>query len=186
MAETSRKVSSMLYIEHIYIHPRQPNLVQFPLPLLFPSKTVIRPLQLIIFGYCNRNTATMTQETQQRVLQTMFKTASGLNPLSQPRMLEFVDEVSAPLATKMLRQIGLDRASQPPFKLLDNGAGLGVVAAQVQTMVDKDVLGKSSVISADFSEAYVEFVRERIESEGWRNTEARVVDAQVGGKLRRT
>ena len=120
----------------------------------------------------------MTQENQQRVLQTMFKTATP-DAISHPRMLEFVDEVSAPLAAKMLRQIGLDRIAQP-FRLLDNGAGLGVVAGLVQTMVDGEVLGKSSVVSADFSEPTVEFVRGRIEREGWRNTEARVVDAQVG------
>ncbi|OIW28761.1 S-adenosyl-L-methionine-dependent methyltransferase [Coniochaeta ligniaria NRRL 30616] len=95
-------------------------------------------------------------------------------------MVEFLDTVSAPLASKMLQQMGLDKTTEP-FKLLDNGAGLGVVAAEIQKMVNKQVLAKSSIISADFSESTVEFVRRRIEKEGWVNTDARVVDAQKTG-----
>jgi FAD synthase len=122
----------------------------------------------------------MTQATQERVLQNIFKTV-GVDALSEPRMVEFVNTVSAPLAARMLAQIGLDKTAAQPFKLLDNGAGLGVVAAEIQKTVDKAVLAKSSIISADFSESTVEFVKKRIEKEGWVSTEARVVDAQVCG-----
>lgn len=123
---------------------------------------------------------TMTQANQERVLQDIFKTA-GADALSEPRMLDFVDTVSGPLAARMLAQTGLAKATEP-FRLLDNGAGLGVVAAEIQKTVDKEVLAKSSIVSADFSESAVEFVKQRIEKEGWLNTEARVVDAQVSGE----
>lgn len=127
---------------------------------------------------------TMTQANQERVLQNIFMTV-GVDALSEPRMVEFVNTVSAPLAARMLAQIGLDKTTEP-FKLLDNGAGLGVVAAEIQKTVNKDVLAQSSIISADFSESTVEFVKTRIEQEGWVNTEAKVVDAQVGEQFRCT
>ncbi|KAB5555035.1 S-adenosyl-L-methionine-dependent methyltransferase [Coniochaeta sp. 2T2.1] len=96
-------------------------------------------------------------------------------------MLEFVATVSAPLASKMLTQIGLDKTRTEGFKLLDNGAGLGVVAAEIHRMVDRDVLAQSKIISGDFSESAVEFVRKLVEKEGWKETEARIVDAQKTG-----
>lgn len=118
-----------------------------------------------------------TQAKHERVLQKLFKEAD-VDALSAPRMLELTDAVCAPLAAKMLQQTGFD-AVKKPFKLLDNAAGLGVVAAEVQKTINKDVLAQSRIISADFSEPTVEVVKSRIEREGWANTEARVVDAQV-------
>lgn len=120
----------------------------------------------------------MTQANHENVLQKLFKTV-GSDALSAPLMLELTDTVCAPLVAKMLKQAGF-YPTKKPFKLLDNAAGLGVVAAVVQKTVDKDVLAQSRIISADFSESIVEFVKGRIEKEGWVNTEARVVDAQVG------
>jgi hypothetical protein len=171
-AETSRGIL------RVYNHTETTLVHGFKRPVTMNLKTVTLLSNLFPTPYAVCP-AIMSQANQERVLQGLFKTV-GVDALSTPRMLEFVDTVSAPLATRMLQQIGLD-TMQKPFKLLDNGAGLGVVAAEVQKMVDKDVLAQSSVISADFSESTVELVRGRIEKEGWVNTEARVVDAQVGG-----
>jgi hypothetical protein len=122
--------------------------------------------------------ATMTQANQERVLQNIFKNV-GVDALSEPRMVEFVATVSAPLAGKMLRQIGLDENTRDRFRLLDNGAGLGVVAAELHRTVKQEVLAKSSIISGDFSESAVEFVAKIAQKQSWPNTEVRVIDAQV-------
>ena len=104
-------------------------------------------------------------------------------------LLESLDQISTPLAAKMLAQIGLlgggddteknANADVKPFTLLDNGCGFGVVAPLLQRSVDPDVLSRSKIVSADYSEKLVEFVRRRIEREGWVSTEAKVLDAQV-------
>ena len=122
--------------------------------------------------------ATMTQQAQEAVMQKIYKTASG-GGLSEERKQEFLDTVCVPLATRMLDQIGLCEGATEPFKLLDNGAGLGVVDAEIQKRMDRQVLSRSSIISADFSEPMVGLVKKKIEKEGWLNTEAQVVDAQV-------
>jgi ubiquinone/menaquinone biosynthesis C-methylase UbiE len=119
----------------------------------------------------------MSQQDQERVMQNIYKTWGN----DAYKMLEFVGAISGPLASRMLQQIRLDKATVESFKLLDNGAGFGIVAAEIQRTVNRQTLLESSIISADFSESAVEFVKRRIESEGWINTEARVVDAQVGG-----
>lgn len=111
-------------------------------------------------------------------MQSIYKTF-GNDAVSEPRVLEFVGTVCAPLAARMLSQIGLDERTTNPFKLLDNGAGLGPVASEVQKRISRQVLSRSNVISADFSESTVHFVEKRIEKEGWINTQAMVVDAQV-------
>ncbi|PSR82867.1 hypothetical protein BD289DRAFT_294128 [Coniella lustricola] len=68
-----------------------------------------------------------------------------------------------------------------PFKLLDHGCSLGVVAPVLMETVPREVLRESSVLCADVSEPLVDAVRVRSEEEGWVNTQARVLDAQDTG-----
>lgn len=97
----------------------------------------------------------------------------------QQSLLEAVDAITAPLARNMLHKIGLDETTTTPFKLLEIGCGMGVLAPNLNQTVPKNVMEKSSVLCTDFSEALVTTVKRRIENEGWVNTDARVVDAQV-------
>lgn len=95
-------------------------------------------------------------------------------------LLASLDQISAPLAARMLAQAGLDgRSTTEPFALLDNGCGLGVVAPLLQRTIRPDVLRASTVVCGDYAEKLVEIVQRRIAREGWVSTEARVIDAQV-------
>lgn len=104
----------------------------------------------------------------------------------QDFLLQTMDAISGPLARHMLDRIGLlgtadDAAPLAPFRLLDHGCGLGIVASTLQKKVPSDVLQSSSIVCGDFSATLVDAVHKRIEKEGWTNCEARVVDAQVSG-----
>jgi len=68
-----------------------------------------------------------------------------------------------------------------PFALLDNGCGAGGVCSMLQAAVPRDVLARSTIINADFSEQMVGISQRRAEKEGWINAEARVLDAENTG-----
>ncbi|KAL2164870.1 hypothetical protein VTH06DRAFT_166 [Thermothelomyces fergusii] len=89
--------------------------------------------------------------------------------------------VSAPLAARLLKQMGLGEHTRTPFKLFENACGVGVVAPLLQQLIKPDVLKSSSLLCGDFSEQLVEVARQRSESEGWVNTEAKKVDGQKTG-----
>ncbi|KAJ4412527.1 hypothetical protein N0V82_008752 [Gnomoniopsis sp. IMI 355080] len=99
----------------------------------------------------------------------------------QSFLLQTMQAISGPLARNMIARIGLGASTTEPFTLLDHGCGLGVVAPVLMETVPRDVLERSSVVSADLSEKLVESVQARSEREGWVNCEARVVDAQNSG-----
>jgi len=91
------------------------------------------------------------------------------------------ERISAPLVVRMLKQIGLTADTNQPFRLVDNGCGAGVVAAELQRLIRPEVMKESSVLCGDFPESMVELVQERIKGEGWVNTRAERIDAQVSG-----
>lgn len=95
------------------------------------------------------------------------------------KVFEFMRLVSGPLAVHMLRQIGLDENTNAPFELFDNGAGSGIVGAEIQSRISPTILAQSKIVSADFAENMVEIVKQRIVEQNWVNTESRVIDSQV-------
>lgn len=110
----------------------------------------------------------------------LTSTSAGASPEEwQSFLIKTMNDTSAPLARNMLDKIGLNASTTTPFKLLDHGCGLGVVAPVLRETVPKDVMERSSVLCGDFSEALVKAVQGRIEKEGWVGCEAKVVDAQV-------
>lgn len=115
-----------------------------------------------------------------RELQKMFgNTKAAIGDSWKTTLLVNAERVSTPLVVRMLDQIGLNANTTQPFRLVDNGCGAGVVAAQLQRMIRPEVMKESNVLCGDFPEAMVELVKERIESEGWVNTRAERIDAQV-------
>lgn len=117
-----------------------------------------------------------------RELQKMFgNTKAAIGDSWKTTLLVNAERVSTPLVVRMLGQIGLDENTTKPFRLVDNGCGSGVVAANLQRLIRPDVMKESSVLCGDFPETMVELVKERIESEGWVNTTAERIDAQVSG-----
>lgn len=112
-------------------------------------------------------------------LQSLFKDLKGaIGDLWEEKLLINAERVSKPLALRMLSQIGLDAETTTPFQHLDNGCGVGVVAAELQRLIKPEVLRQSSTLCGDFSAPVVELVNKRIKEEGWVNVEARQVDAQ--------
>jgi ubiquinone/menaquinone biosynthesis C-methylase UbiE len=98
----------------------------------------------------------------------------------QDFLVETMRSISAPLAKKMLLQVGLlSQTTTQPYRLLEQGCGMGVVAPLLHETVSRQVREQSSVVCGDFSGPLVESVKGRIAKEGWVNCEARVVDATV-------
>ena len=94
-------------------------------------------------------------------------------------MVESSRRVSAPIAVRMLDQIGLNAQTSSPFKLIDNGCGVGVVASELHALVKPEVLRQSTVLCGDFADQMVGLVQKRISQGGWVNTSAQRIDAQV-------
>jgi hypothetical protein len=105
-----------------------------------------------------------------------LKTSAGAG---EDVLIDNARRVSTPIATVMLNQMGLGNDTNAPFKLLENACGLGVVAPVLQQIIKPEVLKKSSILCGDFSDQAIEMVKNRIAREGWLNTEATTVDAQV-------
>ncbi len=91
--------------------------------------------------------------------------------------------IIAKLAAPLLPKMGLTADRTAPVTLLDNAAGAGVMAQEVNRTLPRTTLQAGSILATDFSEALVGITQERIKTEGWINTEARVADAQVRGRL---
>ncbi|XWX01216.1 hypothetical protein V2A60_009242 [Cordyceps javanica] len=86
--------------------------------------------------------------------------------------------IIAKLAAPLLPRMGLTADRTAPVTLLDNAAGAGVMAQEVNKVLPRMTLQAGSILATDFSEALVGITQERIKTEGWINTEARVADAQ--------
>ncbi|KAJ0124482.1 Aklanonic acid methyltransferase DnrC [Diaporthe amygdali] len=106
---------------------------------------------------------------------------SGAGDEWQDFLIETMRTISAPLARRMLAQVGLGAGTTEPYRLLEQGCGMGVVAPLLHETVPRGVQEKSSVVCGDFSGPLVEAVKGRMGREGWVNCEAKVVDAQESG-----
>lgn len=93
--------------------------------------------------------------------------------------------IIAKLAAPLLPKMGLTSDRTVPVTLLDNAAGAGVMAQEVNRTLPRTTLQAGSILATDLSEALVGITQERIRTEGWINTEVRVADAQVRGRLER-
>jgi hypothetical protein len=122
-------------------------------------------------------TAAATRQAEIAKFFTNNKRAGGAE--WENALLDNARRVSEPLAAKMLDQMGLTENTNTPFKLLENACGVGVVAPVLQRTIKPEVMKQSSILCGDFSEQALALAKQRIESEGWVNTEARVIDAQV-------
>lgn len=94
-------------------------------------------------------------------------------------MLEVSTKLMKFLAAPLLAQMGVNKDRTAPVQFLDSACGTGVVTQEVQGMLGRDVLEKSTFISADRSDTLVDLVKGRIEEEGWVNVQAKVLDAMV-------
>lgn len=66
-----------------------------------------------------------------------------------------------------------------PLVVLDNACGTGLVSEQLLDILDESAKGGMKLVCGDLSEGMVNYVKEKIEEKGWKNAEAKVVDAMV-------
>lgn len=112
------------------------------------------------------------------MMESVLTSESGNND-GQNFVHQLMNATSGPLARNMLNKIGLNHTTKQPFKLLEHGCGLGIIAPTLMETVPRDVLEQSSILCGDFSEPLVEFVKRRIQSESWIGVETRTLDASV-------
>lgn len=148
-----------------------------------PPKTLPTSKRTIIKMSSSTQNAPSKGFTSASAMQTILETSQGED--WQAFLVETMRSISAPLAQKMLSQIGLlpPKTTTEPYRLLEQGCGMGVVAPLLHETLPREVQERSSVVCGDFSGPLVEAVKGRIEREGWVNCEARVVDATVSGSL---
>ncbi|CCF47354.1 hypothetical protein CH063_04131 [Colletotrichum higginsianum] len=85
----------------------------------------------------------------------------------------FLGDMSSALITHM--------GNTEPVAFFDNACGSGVLTQELQKRLGKDVLEKSTFLCADIAQNMVDLVKERVQAEGWLNTEVRLLDATKTG-----
>lgn len=66
-----------------------------------------------------------------------------------------------------------------PLVILDNACGTGLISEQLLDMLGESAKEGMKLVCGDISEKMVNYVKEKIEEKGWKNAEAKVVDAMV-------
>ncbi|KAI9747412.1 MAG: hypothetical protein M1835_002112 [Candelina submexicana] len=89
------------------------------------------------------------------------------------------EELTGHYASFLIRQAGLlSTESNAPLVVLDNACGSGVVSSLLYKMLDEGSKSRLRLTCSDLSELFVKSVSERIEEEGWKGAEAKVIDMQ--------
>ncbi|EFQ99087.1 hypothetical protein MGYG_02101 [Nannizzia gypsea CBS 118893] len=94
------------------------------------------------------------------------------------------EKVTTAFATSLIEQSGIlsIRSEEESLSILDNACGTGAVSAVLHEMLpDWKTKCKWKLTCADLSEAMVNAVKEKIEVEGWGNTDTAVADLQETG-----
>ncbi|KAK9776738.1 putative S-adenosyl-L-methionine-dependent methyltransferase [Seiridium cardinale] len=88
------------------------------------------------------------------------------------------EAIMARPAALLLSQAGIDALTTKPLKLLDNACGTGVVGSQLQRIVNKSVLGRSSILCGDVNQSFLNILRRRVHKEDWISIKVETIDAQ--------
>ena len=94
------------------------------------------------------------------------------------RQYQYAEPVTGAFARHLIQQAGAI-GGEKPLVVLDNACGTGIVSEHLVEMVDESARERMRVVCGDFSEGMVGFVKEKIEEQGWKGVEARIVDAMV-------
>ncbi|KPM46134.1 hypothetical protein AK830_g442 [Neonectria ditissima] len=71
------------------------------------------------------------------------------------------------LIAPLLSQMGLTETTTVPVDLLDGACGTGLLTQEVQDILPRDVLERSTILCGDNSEQMIAIVKRRIAAEGW-------------------
>ncbi|KAL1862035.1 hypothetical protein Plec18170_000859 [Paecilomyces lecythidis] len=93
----------------------------------------------------------------------------------------FAEVITGPYAKHLVEQARIESTKERPLVILDNACGTGVVADKLQRLLDEEAKSNMQLTCADISEVMLEITKKRIQEEGWKNIETKIVDAQKTG-----
>ncbi|KAJ5970477.1 uncharacterized protein N7479_000395 [Penicillium vulpinum] len=93
-----------------------------------------------------------------------------------------VEMITRPFAEILVEQskVSAESKANPgqPLVILDNACGTGVISSILNETLDDNVKKMLKLTSGDISSAMIEYTTNRMQQEGWQNTETKIVDAQ--------
>ncbi|GFF52691.1 conserved hypothetical protein [Aspergillus udagawae] len=87
-------------------------------------------------------------------------------------------KMSTLFAEELVKQSGIAQSSQKPLVIFDNACGTGTVSSTLHRTLKDETTRSWQLTCGDISEAMVEATKQKMNKEGWRNAEVKVVDAQ--------
>lgn len=116
-----------------------------------------------------------------------YKERSGMGRLfgsdDAPTIYSAAERLTGPVATPLLEHAGLTKTITKPIHVLDMACGTGVVSAhfhQALQAMGPEAQDKVHLSCADISAPQIGYMRKRIEAQGWKNTDAVQMNAEVG------
>lgn len=97
----------------------------------------------------------------------------------EEQMLYVSRHMMPKLIAPLPRQMGLTDKTSAPVAFFDNACGSGVLTHEIQQILPKDVLEKSTFLCADNAEGMVNLSKKRVGLDGWVNAEVKKLDATV-------
>ncbi|EAW13614.1 class I SAM-dependent methyltransferase [Aspergillus clavatus NRRL 1] len=90
---------------------------------------------------------------------------------------DFGSRISTLFAEELVQKSGIAQ-SQKPLLVFDDACGTGAVSSTLHRTLDDETTRGWQLTCGDVSEAMVEVSKQKMNKEGWRNAEVKVVDAQ--------
>ncbi|GFF60165.1 conserved hypothetical protein [Aspergillus udagawae] len=91
---------------------------------------------------------------------------------------ELGSRISTLFAEELVKQSGIAQFSQKPLVIFDNACGTGAVSSALHRTLKDETTRSWQLTCGDISEAMVEATKQKMNKEGWRNAEVKVVDSQ--------
>lgn len=111
-------------------------------------------------------------------LSSLFSSIGDKTTKYEDQLITTSNNLMPHLIAPLVARLGITEKSGP-VKFLDNACGSGVLTQEVQKVLSRDVVQKSTFLCADNAEGMVNLVRKRVDMEGWVNVEAKTLNAMV-------
>jgi ubiquinone/menaquinone biosynthesis C-methylase UbiE len=97
-----------------------------------------------------------------------------------PKSLLLAKQITGPFGRKLIEHSGiLESTSDEPRVILDNAAGIGIVAAELQHLLAPTLQKTTLVTCLELSPLLVDYITHRIQKEAWANVSVIEANAQV-------
>lgn len=149
----------------------------------------IHPSQNQDHHFSNSITMSSTQTTTKNEAfsgDVTFKARTGMGGFfagdDASAVYEAAERLTGPVATPLVEHAGLTKNVTRPIQVLDMACGTGVVSAhlhQALKTMGLETQNNVHLTCADISESQIGYVRQRIQTQGWKNTVAVQTNAEV-------